>query len=79
MDGSKSGGKLPMLAVLALIAVVALLGAAIWVAWSEDSGSAADNAAPHPAQPTQMPPPEGGAVPARPANALATGADGERG
>jgi flagellar basal body-associated protein FliL len=77
----KRAGKLPMLAVVTLIIIVALLGAAIWMAWSADSPSAADDAAPHPVQPVQMPSPEDGALPARPANAGPAPAqqDGEKG
>ncbi|HST92496.1 MAG TPA: hypothetical protein VLJ13_09910 [Brevundimonas sp.] len=78
----KRAGKLPMLAVITLIVIVALLGAAIWMAWSADSPSAADDAAPHPVQPVQMPSPQDGALPARPpgnAGPASTPQDGEKG
>ncbi|HEY0101952.1 MAG TPA: hypothetical protein VGB60_00605 [Brevundimonas sp.] len=75
----KRAGKLPMLAVLTLIVIVGLLGAVIWMAWSADSPSAADDAAPHPVQPAELPSPADGAVPARPANGGPAQQGGEKG
>lgn len=78
---ARKSGKLPMLAVVALLVIVALLGAAVWMDWSSDSDSAAEEAAPHPVQPAEIPSPADGAVPAQPrdASAAAMTRDGERG
>ncbi|HZV85467.1 MAG TPA: hypothetical protein VFF48_10825 [Brevundimonas sp.] len=85
MDGQgtegKRAGKLPLLAVATLIVIVALLAATIWMTWSADAPRAADDAAPYAVQPVQMPAPDDGALPARPAQAVAAGAsqNGEKG
>ena len=79
--GVRRGGGLPMLAVAALVVVMALLGVAVWTDWSRDSDSAAEEAAPHPVQPAELPSPQDGAVPAQPRSVGATPSaqDGERG
>ncbi len=52
-----SGVVILMILVLFLIA-----GAFVWIRWSADARSAADNAAGHTVQPAELPPPDAGST-----------------
>ena len=54
------------LVVLGIILLFLILGAFIWMRWSADSVSAADDAGAALVQPAELPPPDAGAVPAQP-------------
>ncbi|SFS30507.1 hypothetical protein [Brevundimonas viscosa] len=64
--GPRRSPRFNSLVVLGLVLLFVAAGAFVWMRWSADAVTAADEAGEAMVQPAELPPPDAGAVPAEP-------------